>query len=157
MVECIYTGRKIQTNQEPDSSDMNVEHSWPQSLGAVGIAKCDLHHLFPTDSKANSKRSSFPFGMVDKPIWEEGESQFDGSKFEIRPCQRGNTARGMFYFSIRYNKRIPNNEEAVLRQWFKEDPVDATEKARNDAIEKIQHNRNPFIDHPEFVDQIKDF
>ncbi|MFZ2957558.1 MAG: endonuclease [Candidatus Ozemobacteraceae bacterium] len=157
IVECIYTGRKIQTSGEPDATNMNVEHSWPQSLGAVGIAKCDLHHLFPADAKANGKRGNYPFGMISKPTWEEGGSRFDGSKFEIRPIQRGNTARGMFYFAVRYGKQISDDQETVLRQWSKEDPIDEAEKSRNNAVENIQHNRNPFVDHPEFVDQIKDF
>ena len=156
-VECVYTGRKIHTNSEPPATDMNVEHSWPQSQGATGDAKCDLHHLFPTDSHANNIRGSFPFGKVDRPTWEEGGSKFDGSTFEIRSEQKGNTARALFYFSIRYGKQIPNDEEAVLRQWAKEDPPDAGEKDRNDRIENFQHNRNPFIDHPEYADQIADF
>ena len=47
--------------------------------------------------------------------------------------------------------------EATLRRWNKLDPVDQAELERNDAIEKIQGNRNPFIDHPEYVDQISNF
>ncbi|MBF0501400.1 MAG: endonuclease [Candidatus Riflebacteria bacterium] len=156
-VECAYTGRKLQTTTEPPSTNMNIEHTWPQSQGAVGIAKCDLHHLFPTDSHANNVRSSFPYGTVTKATWTEGGSKFDGSEFEVRPEHRGDTARAMFYFALRYGKQIPNDEEAVLRQWSKDDPVDAAEKTRNDMIENIQHNRNPFVDHPEFIDQITDF
>jgi hypothetical protein len=34
------------------------------------------------------------------------------------------------------------------------DPPDAFEKHRNDVIESIQGNRNPFIDHPEWADSI---
>jgi endonuclease I len=34
-------------------------------------------------------------------------------------------------------------------------PVDASERRRNEIIfERYQHNRNPFIDHPEWVDSI---
>ncbi|CAM5631103.1 Ribonuclease OS=Streptomyces cyaneofuscatus OX=66883 GN=G3I52_01445 PE=4 SV=1 [Streptomyces cyaneofuscatus] len=41
---------------------------------------------------------------------------------------------------------------SVLKQWSQEDPPDAFEKRRNDVIfEQFQHNRNPFIDHPEWV------
>jgi endonuclease I len=53
--------------------------------------------------------------------------------------------------------RIDRNEEETLRQWNKEDPVDAKEMARNDRIENFQHNRNPFVDCPEFIDRISDF
>jgi endonuclease I/fibronectin type 3 domain-containing protein len=41
---------------------------------------------------------------------------------------------------------------SVLLQWHAEDPVDALEQWRNDRIFDNQGNRNPFIDHPEWVD-----
>ena len=40
---------------------------------------------------------------------------------------------------------------SVLLQWHTEDPVDAYELARNDTVFAFQGNRNPFIDHPEWV------
>ncbi len=43
---------------------------------------------------------------------------------------------------------------STLLQWNQDDPVDAKEMARNDAIFPWQGNRNPFIDHPEWVDCI---
>lgn len=157
MVECVYTGRKLKTAGEPPATDMNVEHTWPQSKGAVGIAKSDLHHLFPTDAKANGIRGNNPFGIVLRPKWEQGNSKSDGDVFEVRPQQRGDTARAIFYFAIRYGKGISDAEEATLRKWHKEDPVDAKEKRRNDRIQNFQNNRNPFIDNPEFVNRISDF
>ncbi len=38
-----------------------------------------------------------------------------------------------------------------LLQWSQEDPVDAREMHRNDVVYSFQGNRNPFIDHPEWV------
>ncbi len=157
IVECVYTGRKLKTAGEPDATNMNIEHTWPQSLGAVGIAKCDLHHLFPADSKANGIRGNNPFGIVKATTWEQGGSKTDRDVFEVRKEQRGNTARAMFYFSIRYNKRINDAEEATLRRWHQEDPVDELEKKRNDRVQNFQNNRNPFVDRPELVSQISDF
>ncbi|HEY9071881.1 MAG TPA: endonuclease [Candidatus Ozemobacteraceae bacterium] len=156
-VECVYTGRKGRYTDIPSDRDMNCEHTWPQSLGATGVAKSDLFHLFPTDSKANGIRGSLPYGHVNEANWEDGGSRCDGTVFEPRPEHRGNAARAKFYFAVRYGKTIGDAEEAVLRAWNKEDPVDAAERERCDKIENIQHNRNPFIDHPEFVDQISDF
>jgi endonuclease I len=156
-VTCVYTGRKGRYNNIPNDRDMNCEHTWPQSKGAVGIAKSDLHHLFPTDSKANSTRGSLPFGEVGHCEWEEGGSKCDGDVFEVRPEHRGNVARAKFYFAVRYGKKIERSEEEALRKWHQEDPVDAFEKTRNDKIENLQHNRNPFVDHPEFIDRISDF
>ena len=156
-VTCVYTGRKLKTNCEPNANNMNIEHTWPQSKGAVGIAKCDLHHLFPSDSKANGRRGNNPFGEVSYATWEEGGSKTDNDVFDVRPVQRGDTARAIFYFSIRYNKAISPSEEKVLKKWHKEDPVTKEEIKRCDRIENFQHNRNPFVDHPEFVNKIADF
>ncbi len=160
-VECVYTGKVVHVGTEkmPPSEVLNIEHTWPQSKGAKGIAKTDMHHLYPTDSKANSIRSSHPFGLVKdpNPKFNVGGSKCNGEVFEVRKQHRGNVARSMFYFSTVYNKEIDSAQEKVLRQWHKEDPVDANEIARNDKIEALQNNRNPFVDHPEYVDMISDF
>ena len=156
-VTCVYTGRKLKTNSIPDSSNMNCEHTWPQSQGATGVARTDMHHLFCTDSKANSVRSSLPFGSVKSASWSQGGSSKGNGVFEVRKENRGNTARAKFYFALRYGKRIGANEEKVLREWHKEDPVDEAELARNTGVEAVQKNRNPFVDRPEFVNQIADF
>ena len=156
-IECVYTGKVISATEMPKTTVMNIEHTWPQSHGATGVAKADLHHLFPTDPVANSTRSSLPFGIVDKPKWQAGGSECDLKRFEVRRKSRGNSARAIFYFATRYGKTISSNEEDVLRGWHREDPVDANERARNDRVEAIQGNRNPFIDKPELVEYINDF
>jgi endonuclease I len=43
---------------------------------------------------------------------------------------------------------------SVLLEWNREDPVDSREEHRNDVVYSYQGNRNPFIDHPEYVDMI---
>jgi deoxyribonuclease-1 len=154
----------------PDQNKLNTEHTWPQSKFSRGFntetQKSDLHHLFPTDAHANSTRGNFDFAEVT-PGHEvsgcaessSGPSVTTGGKnfFEPPTSHKGNVARALFYFSVRYKMPINDAEEAFLRKWNQLDPVDAEEIARNDAIEKIQGNRNPFIDHPELVDQIKNF
>jgi deoxyribonuclease I len=156
-VHCVYTGQVHQTTSVPDASVFNTEHTWPQSLGATGIAKSDLHHLFPTESRANGIRGNLPFGWVSSPDWSAGGSKCDRRQFEVRPDHRGNVARAMFYFSVRYRKPIAPAQEAVLREWHAQDPVDDAERVRNDQIQNIQQNRNPFVDQPDFVDKINDF
>jgi len=42
--------------------------------------------------------------------------------------------------------------KSVLVQWSHQDPPDAWERHMNDVVYGFQHNRNPFVDHPEWVD-----
>jgi len=161
-------GDKPGPNMTPSEKIINIEHTWPQSRFshkyAADVQKSDLHHLFPSDSKLNSIRGSFWFGEVDNPkqALKCGESKFGtwngrGQFFEPPEAHKGHVARALLYFSIRYNLPIDAQEEALLKKWNKAEPVDADERARNDAIMKIQGNRNPFVDFPELADQIADF
>lgn len=161
-VKCVYTGKEVKTNKIPSSNVMNTEHTWPQSKGATGAAKADLHHLFPTDSKANSIRGNYPFGTVKNVKWEQNGAKFGTDEkgrtvFEPPDAHKGNVARALFYFSTVYSKHIPPEEEAVLKQWNTLDKVDAAEAKRNDAIETYQNNRNPFVDDPTLSERIADF
>ncbi|NTX36994.1 endonuclease [Myxococcus sp. CA033] len=161
-VACVYTGREIEGGKLPKNSDMNVEHTWPQSKGATGVAKSDLHHLFPTDSKTNAKRGNWPFGEVVNVKWSENGAKFGTDAqgrtvFEPPDSHKGNVARAMFYFSSTYSKPIPDAEEAVLREWNDLDVVDTAEHARNQRVSDIQGNVNQFVEHEDLVDRIKDF
>jgi len=171
-VECVYTGRKSKVIGDQIPSDMNVEHSWPKSKGAdKAPANSDLHHLFPADAKANSRRGNNPFGEADCGdcgcSWTQGGSTLgyrsgcDQLVFEVRPSRGGDIARAQFYFALRYMHltadAIPVREELALRAWHAKDAVDAIERKRNAAIEALQKNRNPLVDCPLLVDLISDF
>ncbi|NBO23306.1 hypothetical protein EBU94_08220 [bacterium] len=58
---------------------------------------------------------------------------------------------------MKYQLNISDAEEAALRRWHEEDPVDQDEVVRNEEIFKIQHSRNPFIDYPQTVKMISNF
>ncbi len=178
-VECIYTGRKapqVKDRASANANKFNTEHTWPQSLGATGAAKSDMHHLFPTDIDANGRRGNYPFGVVKTATWTgpdpdgKGPSKLGTSAegktvFEVRDPYKGNIARAIFYFYTRYRNERPADfstanlqiEEATLRTWHKQDPVDANERALNEAIFMLQKNRNPYIDHPDYVDKVGTF
>lgn len=154
----------------PDQNQLNCEHTWPQSKFSTQfpteLQKSDLHHLYPTDSKANSTRGNFEFAdvvsnenLTNCKASRSGASVTSGGHtyFEPPASHKGNVARAIFYFSVRYKMPIGDAQEEFLRRWNQLDPVDDSEMARNNAIEKLQGNRNPFIDHPELVDQISDF
>lgn len=153
----------------PDSTIMNVEHTWPQSKFTgkypKDLQKADLHHLFPTDSKMNSTRGNFDFGEVNH---DEGRVNCNASRFGtgvgasgkiFEPPQdhKGHVARALFYFSIRYDMPISPANEQILKKWNAQFPVDDEEKLRNEEIFKVQGNRNPFVDYSELASSISDF
>ena len=156
-------------NRLPNSDKFNTEHTWPQSKFSrrfnANVQKTDLHHLFPTFSKINSERGNFPFAEVDNQRQVScGESHSgqalntgSGIYFEPPDTHKGNVARAMFYFSVRYQIAIDPIQEEYLKVWHREDPVDLAEKTRHEKIFKLQRNRNPFIDSPELVQRISDF
>ena len=159
----------------------NREHSWPGSwFDNKSPMKSDLFHVFPTDGYVNNLRGSYPFGNVADPNWESSNGSlrgkslqcgFRGTVFEPRDEYKGDVARAFFYMSTRYRgedsawdssnatsgARLESWAEELLVSWHILDPVDDKELARNHAVYAIQGNRNPFIDHPEWVCGGRDF
>ncbi len=173
-VEDVYCGKKFYFRSVDDvshmGSEVNIEHTWPQSKFTSRfekeIQKSDLHHLFLTDSLANNRRANHEFGEVGDGHNELNVEDCDDSKLGVQrggmiftppAIHKGNVARALFYFSVRYQLPISANEERVLRKWHENDPIDGQELERHEAIAAVQLVRNPFIDHPELVNQIQDF
>ena len=168
-----FDGADIRPGAIPNGSTINCEHTWPQSKFTSSYPKetqkSDLHHLFPTDSKANTVRGNYDFAEVsdstnrgiDKTCTasKSGSSVSGGGSnlFEPPAEHKGNVARALFYFSVRYEMPIPASEEAFLRAWNEADPVDDAEMERNNQIQLAQGNRNPFIDFPELANMIDKF
>jgi len=168
----VYSG-ELKTNVSDRKSafqrGLNAEHTWPQSRGAQGVAQGDLHQLMPSDINTNSKRGHHPFGEVEQVEWSNGGSDDAHSKlgttddgiqaFEPRAAVKGNIARALLYFYTRYNEDRPpaytlgnlKQELPTLLEWHQADPVDNAELERNNAVFSVQGNRNPYVDHPEWV------
>lgn len=155
--------------QIPDGAIINAEHTWPQSHFSGrfdrDIQKSDLHILYPVLQNANSSRSNLKFGDVTSTLKEPCAGAKRGYSsngtgeiyFEVPSMHKGNAARAIFYFSVRYKLAITAEEEASLKAWHRLDPVDDFERQRNEVAFTAQHDRNPFIDHPELVELISDF
>ncbi len=160
-VECVYTGTLVTTSGIPDANIMNCEHTWPQSMGAEGTARSDMYHLYPTTNASNSRRGNYAFGEVVNSTWSQGGSSLGTNAsgtivFEPRDVHKGNCARSMFYFALCYGNLYSflNSQEEVLRAWSEQDPPDDAEYTREAAIFALQHNHNPFIIHPRWLDRI---
>jgi len=158
-----------------DTGDWNREHVWAKSHGDFGTATgpgTDLHHLRPADVTVNSIRGDKDFDEGGSTVSNGGGSLTDSDSFEPRDADKGDVARMILYMAVRYDggdgfpdlepdEKVNNGSNpyigklSVLKKWNDEDPPSAFEEKRNQVIyDTYQHNRNPFIDHPEWVDAI---
>ena len=160
-VECVYTGRFFTIDDyPPDWNEVNTEHTWPQSQGAdVDPMQCDLHHLYPADADANTRRGNLPFGEVTNVAWSDGgslqgEDASGADVFEPRDVHKGNVARSMLYFAVRYGYALSTEQNALFARWHEEDPPDDRELARTAAIAEQQGNANPFVVCPDLVERV---
>lgn len=144
----------------------------------------EAFHIYPTDGKVNGQRSNFPYGECAngttlpsngsvKALGRLGSCTFpgySGTVFEPDDQYKGDFARSYFYMAAAYNDKIAgwnskmlagNNYPAfsswainLLLKWHREDPVSQKELDRQEVVYGAQHNRNPFIDHPELAEYI---
>ena len=171
VVTCVYSGEnKIYT--EPFdftangySREHTYCHSWMPTYPAQSLPEySDFHHLFPSNlNSVNILRSNNPLGEVVNQT-----SAFLGCKsgtdsngklvFEPRDQHKGDAARAIMYQALCYNSISGNNwalpstqDQMILKDWHFQDPPDNWEIARNDYIESLQNNRNPFVDSIDYV------
>jgi len=103
---------------------------------------------------------------------------YTGRVFEPINEFKGDIARSLLYYAVRYEGKLgsfnfttnasdPTKDQnpldgteekayenwyiAMLLNWHQLDPVSQREIDRNNSVFNIQKNRNPFIDHPEWV------
>ncbi len=159
-------------------SGMNIEHSFPKSWwgGTKNQAYQDLYNLMPSESKANSSKSNYGMGVVTTSTYDNGcikVGKGDQGFMVWQPSTewQGDFSRSYMYMATAYQNftwtseglnSLEQGDYPTLKQWAyelyikwcKEDPVSQTEIARNEAVYKIQGNRNPFIDFPNLMEYI---
>lgn len=173
-------------NYSKEGDAWNKEHIIPQSIfGRASPMVSDLHHLYPTDGKVNCVRNNYPHGYVSIASYESsnhtkiGGGDYNrnhaqsGTFCEVPDEYKGDIARTYFYFVTRYQNELvswgdyaPLNNTTfpslkkwainVYLEWNDMDPVSEKEIKRNNAIYKIQNNRNPFIDYSDAAHLIWD-
>lgn len=151
--------------------------------GKVEPMYSDAYHLYPTDGKINSYRANYPYGeCAGGTTWRNGDITglgrlgesttpgYNGTVFEPDDLYKGDLARSYFYMVTCYNSLVDDWDSPMLDgstypawagwaanmllKWHRTDPVSEKEKSRNESIYARQHNRNPFIDHPELAEHI---
>lgn len=178
----IYSGRSQDKNDNAGNNgntadSWNREHVWAKSHGFPNESQwayTDIHHLRPADASINSTRSNKDFDNGGTPLTEAPENKTDSDSFEPRNAVKGDVARMMFYMDIRYeggdqtgvpdliipdytgtaNGSAELGKLCTLLAWHHADPVDAWEQRRNNRAYEKQGNRNPFIDYPQWADEL---
>ena len=164
----LYCGQKF----APHDRRMNIEHVFPMSwvgrdLKCGDRRRCratsarfnriesDLHNLFPARKDLNELRRSYRYGYIKGERWVEPGCDFEVDErarvAEPRPAVHGDIARAMLYMELRHGLTLQTRTRELMLRWHRDDPPDADERLRNDRIERIQGNRNPYVDHPEQV------
>jgi endonuclease I len=166
-------------NYSKEGDCYNREHSVPASwFNNADTVYTDLFHIYPTDGFVNGKRGNYPYGEIANATWTSSNGSklgnmifpgYSGLVFEPIDEYKGDLARTYFYMAVRYMNKLPSWNSAMfagdsltlwtqnlLLKWHYQDSVSLKELNRNDSIYQIQGNRNPFIDHPEWVAAIWD-
>lgn len=152
--------------------------------GSTDKQGCDVYIVVPTDGYVNERRSNYPFGETKGESYKSandfsklGSSTFSGYSgrvFEPNDEWKGDFARITFYaltrwdasswrsgegsstFSGSYSNNIGLTDYAknLFLKWNALDPVSDYERHKNDEAQKIQGNRNPYVDNPSWVNQV---
>ncbi|MCC6252252.1 MAG: endonuclease [Bacteroidia bacterium] len=137
----------------------------------------DQHNLYPTNQDdVNAVRSNYPMGEVvnvEETFLDcKIGTDVNGNRvFEPRDEQKGRAARAIMYMAVAHNNlndafgnpqnwklRNPisnsilyGQDQNVLKKWHYNFPPNNWDIARNDFLDSLQGNRNPFVDHPEYA------
>ncbi|UOE42092.1 endonuclease [Chryseobacterium suipulveris] len=191
-----YTSAQMIGSSNAEGLGWNREHQMPQSTFNSNYPMySDLFFVIPTDARINQLRSNYPYGISSTTpsyvyyTFTNGSkigrnntpnSAYTGRVYEPHPEFKGDIARALLYFVVRYEGKLgsfnfyngtsPANDRSpldgteekafedwyisLLLQWHNEDQVSPREIARNNSVFAVQKNRNPFIDHPEWVNMI---
>ena len=118
--------------------------------------EADMHNMYPVWQAMVTYRFNLPFGIVSGEEWRFDDCDFEWKSgvAEPRPKARGNIARAIFYMHTQYGVSIEPELFDLLKSWNRKDSPSAQEKIRNDRIEKLQGQRNPYIDDPSLVERL---
>ena len=170
----LYTGRSSpKSNNGGGANQWNKEHVWAKSHGNFGTSQpagTDLHNIRPADASVNSSRGHRHFDEGGTQHSEATECYYTDDTWEPRDAVKGDVARMIFYMATRYKGDAGNEPDlevvdyipsdaslpyhamlSTLLIWNEQDPPDDFEINRNEVIYGFQGNRNPYIDHPEWV------
>lgn len=162
------------------SREHTFAHSWMPSFSNQDTPEySDYHNLYPTkQTNVNARRCNYPLGEVVTPttppqVFLDCELGYDANNnlvFEPRELHKGRAARSLMYMAVCYstpsvlfsfnnpigqvclttNISYPQSQN-LIKKWHFQHPPDAFDMARNDFLDSLQENRNPFVDLPDLA------
>lgn len=179
-----YQNNSLISGASTEGQGWNREHIYSQSFfNSYYPMYSDLHFILPTDARVNQRRSNFPYAKVGSAsftslngtkVGPSATANYTNTVTEPIDEFKGDVARMLMYVAVRYENLLPFfqytnvrnpidslSEQSfkdwyipLLLSWHQQDPVSQKEIDRNNAVYSIQGNRNPFVDHPEWVPAI---
>jgi len=150
---------------------------YDENQGYAGYT--DINHLYPANGDANMAKSNYPLGEVSRATFDNGVTKVGTPKsgqgggcyavFEPDDRYKGDFARTYFYMACAYQhyhwrytymlnngnwKSLNDWSIELLCRWARNDAVSDKEVDRNEAVQRCQNNRNPFIDIPQLFEYI---
>ncbi len=140
----------------------------------------DLVNFYPVSSDVKRHRADLPPGNsitiphFETPLWSAGVTRLSDIDTEIYVppvALRGRLARAYFYMVVMYPHGVmrpraysmftgrpypglTDYAKDLLLEWHRTYPVGEDEKELNNLMERLQLNRNPFVDDPMLVDYL---
>lgn len=172
----LYCGYRFKNNKETVKHQLvEIQHIYPtvamlREAGCKSRMQCreernqrfirmeaDMHNMYPVIQDILIPAREPVYGEIEGERWKFDDCDYErsGGMVEPRPVARGNVARALFYMQLKYGIKLDQQLIQSLKHWNKADPPSKQEKLRNDRIETLQGQRNPYIDNPSLADRIR--
>lgn len=170
----LYCGYKFaQSKKTVSGISIGIEHIFPTTwmaklAGCHNRMQCresknlkfmqmeaDLHNMYPAVQSLITYRYDYAYGLVNGEDWrfDDCDIEWKTGIVEPRPIARGNIARAMLYMHSRYAIPLDKKSLVLFKIWNRIDPPSKQEKFRNNIIERLQGNRNSYIDKPSLAER----
>jgi endonuclease I len=153
-------------NYWDNQATWNREHVWPNSLGG-GKVEADMYMPRPCSVKINSARGNKYYGTASSSLYDPGQYEAhyrgvaariifycaiaDKSLSVIDANSGGSTSMGKLSDLLRWNLQYLPSKSADAHLTLR---IEANRNKEMFSREELQHNRNPFVDHPEYACRI---
>ncbi len=119
--------------------------------------EADLHNMYPETQELVTQRIGREFGIVEGEEWrfDDCDVEWRNGVLEPRELSRGNIARALLYMRATHGLDLDDDMLERMKEWHRADPPSKQEIERNDVIEALQGRRNPFVDRPGVVENLR--